>query len=319
METRNDRLITVVLPVRDRASVIMRTLDSIASQTSGDFRLVIVDNGSTDDTPRILQRWVADHADAPFIPLLIPEPQQGASRARNRGLREADTPYVMFFDSDDEMTPSHIARIADHLRRFPDIDILRWDVTMIDADGWTSVKSHRFHDEMQLHLHHATLSTQRYISRTSLVRMVGGWDETLSTFDDLELGVRLIASASKIRQLHGDPTVLIHHTDESISGPDFSSRFSQIALALDAIGNTLRSLDRPEDLRILSARRAILAGRLRREGNREKAEIMLAQALDSASEFDRIHLRTIYRITRLLGRGGSYAALRLMGKKAEKR
>lgn len=318
MET-TDRLITLVVPVRDRAAVVGRTLDSIAAQTSRDFRLVLVDNASTDATPEVLARWVKAHASDPFSPVLLSESKPGASCARNRGLAAADTPYVMFFDSDDEMRPDHIARIADHLRRFPDIDLLRWDVTIIDDDGWSSVKSPRFHDEMQLHLLHGSLATQRYVARTSLVRHAEGWNETLSTFDDLELGVRLIAAASKIRQLHGEPTVVIHRSAQSISGPDYSSRYREISLALDAIESTLHSLERHDDLRILAARRAILAAHFLREGHRDKADAMLARAMDSADGFDRLHLRTIHRITRLLGRGGSYAALKLMGKKPEKR
>lgn len=317
MET-TDRLITLVVPVRDRAAVVGRTLDSIAAQTSRDFRLVLVDNASADATPEVLARWEKAHATDPFAPVLLSESKPGASCARNRGLAAADTHYVMFFDSDDEMRPDHIARIADHLRRFPDIDLLRWNVTIIDDDGWSSVKSPRFHDDMQLHLLHGSLSTVRYVARTSLVRQAGGWDETLSAFDDLELGVRLIAAASKIRQLHGEPTVVIHRSDKSISGPDYSSRYREISLALDTIESTLRSLERTDDLRILAARRAILAAHFRREGHRDKADAMLARAMDSADGFDRLHLRTIHRITRFLGHGGSYAALKLIGKKPEK-
>lgn len=319
MTTEKQNLITIVVPVLNRAHLIVRTLDSIAAQTMTGFRLIIVDNGSTDNTVEIIEKWIKAHSGHGFHTDLLHEPSKGASKARNRGLEATDTPYVMFFDSDDEMRPDHIERITKELTAFPDTDILRWDVATIDSDGWSRTQSKRFHDEMQLHLLHATMSTVRYIVRTDIARNVGGWDESLSTFDDLEFGVRILDSAEKIRKLHCEPPVLIHPTEESISGTNYSCRHKEIDLAIDRIEQFLKNRDRLADLRILNCRRAILASLFHREGNPEPARGIMNKAFSNTPETDHFNLRVIYHLNRLFGHGGSLIALKFMGTKPQKR
>lgn len=313
-----DKLITVVIPVYNRAQIVLRTLESIKAQTSTDFRLVIVDNASTDNTLDVLTKWVESHSEYPFQPTLLTESKAGASAARNCGLKRVNTRYVMFFDSDDEMRPTHMARISDHLRRFPETELLRWNTSMIDPDGWLTTQEKRFHDEMQLHLLHSTLSTQRFVVCTHIMNQIGGWDENLSTFDDVEMGVRLIASGCKIKELHGEPTVLIHRSEESITGPDYTSRIEEIKLSLNKIETILRENELSEDLRILNAKRAIVAGHLKREKNNRQAQSLLEQAQKSANSGDRPYLRLVYHTIRIFGKGGCFLALKLMGKKREK-
>lgn len=312
-----EKLITVVLPVYNRAAIVMRTLDSIEAQTSNDFHLIIIDNASTDNTFEVLNKWVDKHQECSFKPKLLSEPTPGAAAARNRGLAVAKTPYVMFFDSDDEMRYNHITRVADHLRRFPNTDLLRWNTSFIDSDGWLSTHDKQFHDEMQLHLMHATLATQRFAIRTDIAKNIGGWNQSLSTFDDLEFGVRLIATGCKIQKLHGEPTVLIHHSEECISGNSYSCRVNEIDYALDTMENILREQDLSDDLKILNAKRAIAAAHLKREKNHTAAARFLEKALNSINRKHRQHIKTIYHTVRLFGKGGCFIALKLLGKKAE--
>ena len=143
------------MPVRDRASVVGRTLESIERQTFRPLSVVIVDNGSTDITPEIVEKWRRRVDGDDFKVTVVTEPRPGASAARNRGLREVESEYVMFFDR------------------------------ILDPDGWLTVKSPRFHDEWMLHLMHGTLATQRWVGRTSLLRTIGGWDESLPVWNDL--------------------------------------------------------------------------------------------------------------------------------------
>lgn len=317
----SEKLITIVVPVRDRAGLISRTLDSIAAQTNRDFKLIIVDNASNDTTPDVIALWQKQHCNCGFDIEILTEPTVGASAARNRGLAAVATPYVMFFDSDDEMRPQHIANIITYLHQRPDTGLLRWDVAIIDDDGWLTVKAQRFHDELQLHLLHGTLSTVRYIVRTDILRETGGWNERLSTWDDLELGIRLLKTNAKVRKLHGEPTVTIHPTGNSISGRNYSERLQQITAALDTIGSYLNDDTDPQALYIatLDAKRAIVAAHLHREGNHEAAATMMQTALKGHNFRQRMALRAVTTVTRWLGRGGAATALLLFGKKAEKR
>ena len=133
-------LITVVLPVRDRADLLPRTLRSIQHQTLRPLRVVIADNGSTDAAPRIIAEWKERVAPEGISVKIVSEPRPGAARARNAALAMVDTPFTLHFDSDDEMLPDHLAQVDAWLRQHPDTDLLRWDVSILDDDGWTTLK-----------------------------------------------------------------------------------------------------------------------------------------------------------------------------------
>ena len=319
MDMERGKLITVVVPVYNRAEIVMRTLASIKAQRSEDFSLVIVDNASTDNSAEVLAEWVNAHSDSSFMPKLLTESTPGASAARNCGLNAVTTPYVMFFDSDDEMRPTHIERIANHIKQFPETEILRWNTSTIDSDGWLITKDDHFHDEMQLHLMHSTLATQRFVVRTDIIKSVNGWNESLSTFDDVDMGVRLVGTGSKIRKLNGEPTVLMHHSEECISGNSYSERTEEMDQALTCIETYLTDAERAEDLRILNAKRAIVAAHLKRENNESASEKMLKKALNGVAAGDRKYIQAVYQTVKLFGKGGCFVALKLMGKKVEKR
>lgn len=302
--------INVIIPVRDRASLIVATLDSVAAQTRRPDRLIIVDNGSTDATAEVVSGWMSTHPE--INTTLLSESKPGASAARNRGLREipdAEEQYVMFFDSDDLMHPTHIRRIADYLAKYPDTDLLYFDIAMRDPDGWTTVKSTPGEDPLiRSHIFHSILSTQRYAALVSLVNRCGGWDEELPRWNDYELGLRLAVNASAPRKLAGEPTVTILPHADSITGSSYSKDASILLKALDTMRRTLASGSMKQDLRYLHARRAIIAALFAREGAREIASSTLDDALDASQPGDRLATHLAYLVTRLTGHGGATIA-----------
>ena len=101
--------VTVIVPVRNRSGVIVRCLDSVAAQTHAAVRLIVVDNGSTDDSRSVAADWLEAHASRFLEARLLDEPRAGANAARNCGLRTVTSGYVAFFDSEDVMSPDIIA------------------------------------------------------------------------------------------------------------------------------------------------------------------------------------------------------------------
>jgi glycosyltransferase involved in cell wall biosynthesis len=98
-------LFTVVIPVYNRAHLIGRALGSVLAQTFGDFEIVVIDDGSTDD-PRPAVEAVND----PRI-RFVRKANGGGGSARNLGIDLARGRYVAFLDSDDEFLPSHLATL----------------------------------------------------------------------------------------------------------------------------------------------------------------------------------------------------------------
>ena len=97
--------ISVVVPVYNRAALIERALRSVFAQTVQDFELIVVDDGSTDDLEKTLER-----CRDPRLRLVHHERNRGAAAARNSGIREARGTYIAFLDSDDEWLPEKLAR-----------------------------------------------------------------------------------------------------------------------------------------------------------------------------------------------------------------
>lgn len=299
--------ITVIIPVRNRAELLPRTLESIAAQTRRPDRLIIVDNGSTDDTPVKARTFMTTHPEMRVD--IISEPVPGAARARNAALRLVDTSpgnYVMHFDSDDIMLPHHIERVAKALENRPDTDLLYFDVTMRDTDGWTQLKTCDGDAPLvRNHIFHSVLSTARFVATADLINRVGYWDENLTQWDDYELGVRLAIEATHPMKLTGEPTIIILVHEDSLTGSSYSSNAPALIKALDTMRRTLAAAERKQDLRYLHGRRAIVAALFAREGDHDDARPLLADALKAVpTAKDALKLRLIYTVVRLFGRGG---------------
>lgn len=111
---------SVVIPTYNRARLITGTLDSVLAQDWEDFEIVLVDDGSTDDTEQVVRLHYAGNERVRYIRQVNSE--RGA--ARNRGLREARGQYVVFFDSDDLMHADHLSTLAAIARANPEINFL---------------------------------------------------------------------------------------------------------------------------------------------------------------------------------------------------
>lgn len=99
---------SIVIPTYNRAALITATLDSVLAQQHDDFEVIVVDDGSTDETGEVVRRNYAEDERVRYIRQANAE--RGA--ARNRGLKEARAAYVVFFDSDDVMRPAHLSTLA---------------------------------------------------------------------------------------------------------------------------------------------------------------------------------------------------------------
>lgn len=111
--------VSVLLPTFNRASFLPAALEAIAAQTLADWELVVVDDGSTDDTERIVGRFASD-ASQPVA--YIRQANAGAYGARNTALDHASAPVVAFYDSDDLWLPHHLERCLRALDDVPEVD-----------------------------------------------------------------------------------------------------------------------------------------------------------------------------------------------------
>lgn len=301
------RDVTIVIPVKDREDLIVRCLESVASQTLMPSRVIVVDNGSTDHTVNRVREWSETH---PTLNLeLTVEQKPGASAARNRGLRMVDTEYVLFFDSDDEMLPTLLEKAFEAIG---DSDLVYWKGKVKGLDGKTYLKPFYADSLMRRQFYNAILSSQLFMARTSLIREVGCWEEKAMVWNDWELGIRIAMSRPKWRALP-ETLVIIHAQKQSITGSAFSHRTGDWENTLDIVerdicSSELGSHEKKRLLDMLAYRRVVLAALYRREGAADKGLMLLKNALDAPNlnRRKRMLLKIIYHYTSAGGRAAYY-------------
>ncbi len=123
--------ITVILPTYNRAHTLVRALDSVLLQKNIDFELIIVDDGSTDDTAALVEKYLGN------IPVTVKEnrsfayykqSQEGVSAARNYAVSMSNGKYVAFLDSDDEWLPGILKAQWDYLQNTTDRIVQTQDI-----------------------------------------------------------------------------------------------------------------------------------------------------------------------------------------------
>lgn len=308
MESKKEQ-VSVIIPVLNRAELIVRCLGSVKAQSYRPIEIVVADNGSSDGTQDAVAGWAKNNCEKELTLKLVSEHRKGADFARNHGFRESVSPIVQFFDSDDELAPEIIAEYMKVYNTEPDIELVYWKQEVRYADG--AIKKLRISSKNQWHFHiyHSVLSTTGYSLRRELAQKAGLWNENLLQWDDWEFGVRILLCNPKTRTL---PMIgaLKYHQDDSITGTGFSEKAGKWEMAIDAsekdiIESGYRECNRLRDM--VNYRRAILAAHYRRESHPELAGPLLDKALahPSLSAPRRLWLRLLYHYTALGGRGAS--------------
>lgn len=105
MNSKESHLISVIIPTYNRADHIERSLDSVFEQTYRPIEVLIVDDGSTDDTKKVVEEWLESHREEDFSLYYYWQENAGAPVARNFGIEKATGHYLQFMDSDDDIMP----------------------------------------------------------------------------------------------------------------------------------------------------------------------------------------------------------------------
>ncbi len=113
--------LSVIIPVYNAEKTIDRCLSTIVNSGTGDFEIILVNDGSTDNSLESCQRWECSHE---FI-RVINKKNQGVSAARNSGLEDASGEYVTFVDSDDYVSTSYIKTILEYIKSNWDLYIFK--------------------------------------------------------------------------------------------------------------------------------------------------------------------------------------------------
>jgi glycosyltransferase involved in cell wall biosynthesis len=187
-------LVSVVMPVYNSAKYLRRAVDTILQQTWGDFELVLIDDGSKDESLAIMREYEA--AD-PRV-RVTSRPNKGISLTRNEGTQLARGKYIAIADSDDVYTPNRLYNAVEFLETHPDYVAVGGKVLLADDDGDPICPLHTFRpdheaiDQAHLEGHSGAICHPASMVRRDALIAIGGYDPALKISHDLDVFFRLM-------------------------------------------------------------------------------------------------------------------------------
>lgn len=121
-------LVSVVIPTYNRAGMLDQALRSVCAQTFKDYELIVVDDGSSDNTAEVVEKY------APRIKYL-PKKNGGVASARNLGLKAAGGDLIAWLDDDDYFLPGKLEKQAGYMAAHPEVGLVYTGMLMIDTTG----------------------------------------------------------------------------------------------------------------------------------------------------------------------------------------
>ena len=185
--------VSVVIPTYNRAPLLGRSIRSVLGQSYTDFEVLVIDDGSTDETASVVSGF-GDRR-VRYVPLAR---NTGPGAARNVGIRMARGRFVAFQDSDDEWLPSKLAKqMAAFTQGSARLGMLYTDMQRVEADGTAnyfaapSVLSNCLIDPATRFYQAHNLGIQSTVIKREFMEEAGCFDERLLAFEDMELFIRL--------------------------------------------------------------------------------------------------------------------------------
>ncbi len=240
MDESHTPLVSVYITNHNYAPYVEQAIQSVLRQTLRDFELIVIDDGSTDDSRAILERY-AGHDRV----VVIFQHNQGLTVTNNIALRAARGKYVIRLDADDYLDENALQLLAGALERDPALGLVFPDYYLVDADG-VVLEHVRRHDFSEVTLLDQPAHGACTMIRRDLLLQLGGYDESFSCHDGYDLWIRLIA----------------HARVQNVNLPLFYYRQHE------------RSLTRDEQ-RIIDTRSQILAKQADRNGRRLSAAAVI--------------------------------------------
>lgn len=199
--------VSVLMAVFNGQMYLREAVESVLAQTFGDFEFIVIDDGSTDDTLKLLEEFAAKDSRL----RVVSRPNKGLTLTLNEGLDLARAQFLARMDADDISLPMRFEKQVAYLQEHPDCVLVGSAVTMIDPDGSPirALCSERTHEQIdEAHLKCGWPVVHPVVMmRTAAVRKIGGYRNQYNTLEDLDLFLRL-AEVGKLANL---PDILLKY------------------------------------------------------------------------------------------------------------
>lgn len=252
-------LISVIIPTRNRAELLEAAIGSVAGQDYRPLEVIVVDDGSLDDTASVVTRLASLYLqDLPVR--YVQQNWRGAAAARNRGLDLAAGDLVQFLDSDDLLLAGSLSRRAAALAQDPASEIAYGD--WLQGQSVAAAARFRrgsFEDPVVALLEGQWLPNFAYLARRAAVDRTGRWDEAIAVADDREFLMRL-AIGCNFQYVAGLTGFYRWHAQQRLSRQDLAAYGAAEVLVLqraEALLTEIGAFSEPRQRAMLAGYRAL--------------------------------------------------------------
>ncbi|MCB9096275.1 MAG: glycosyltransferase [Arcobacter sp.] len=208
--------VSIVVPCYNCENFIEQTLDNIKQQTYRFFELILVDDGSKDNTVTKITEWLNNNLDIKGSLIQQENKYQGA--ARNTGIKNAKADYIAFLDADDYWESNKLEVCMNYLKTNPEVDLIchdEWIMKNGKLDGRVKAGPYTIFED--LFFKDNCLSPSAVILKKDLLLEVSGFNESRSYFsvEDYDLWLRLAKNKITIHYLNQPLGFYVLHTENS--------------------------------------------------------------------------------------------------------
>ncbi len=273
-------LVSIIIPTYNRGWILKEAIDSVLSQKFQDFELIVVDDGSTDNTGDILREYQKDI-------IVIRQKNSGVSAARNKGIYRASGSLVAFLDSDDLWLPEKLSVQVAFFNANPDAVICQTEEIWIrNGVRVNPKKRHKKPSGMifEQSLILCLVSPSAVMIRRSLFDIVGLFDESLPACEDYDLWLRI--SYKYPVYLIDTPLIIKRggHEDQLSRNPGLDC-YRILSLKKMIESSLLSTEQNKAAVKILKEKCLIYAGGCLKRGREEEALYYMELAEKKEAEF----------------------------------
>lgn len=196
--------VSVIMPTYNRGRIIARAIESVLSQTLQDFELLIIDDGSTDETSEVVTNY-----DDNRIRYYHYTNNRGANYARNYGIRKSRGLYIAFLDSDNKWDKDYLKKRVNKLKASKTRVGFVWGPVIISQKGkkhwilpdenesekYTVLKKSRLIKQL---LYENIIDTNTVVIKRECIETVDGFDESFKRLQDWELFIRILSTTDYV-------------------------------------------------------------------------------------------------------------------------
>ncbi|MGR3310382.1 MAG: glycosyltransferase [Candidatus Brocadiales bacterium] len=191
--------VSVIIPTYNSATFLPEAIESVFAQTYKDYEIIVIDDGSTDNTKEVLN---------PYFDKIkyIYQQNHGAGSARNTGIKHSQGEYIAFLDADDIWLPEKLHIQANYLDNNPEIAMVYSQCLQVSTDGRLTKKRSRDRnlpsgEVFNILFLHNFVFTSTVVVRNRVLSAIGLFDESFTISQDRDLWLR-VAGEFKVSGIH---------------------------------------------------------------------------------------------------------------------